>query len=91
MRWRPGSGAPATITRTIRGRPGSYHRDADRFVIATREFRFWDSMEPARRLEIGFDAGVVRRIDASGDDVPIVRLDPAPHRAASIPVTTRTG
>ena len=58
------------------GRPGSYHRAADRFVIETREFRFWDSMEPARRIEIGFDAGVVRRIDASGDDVPIVRLDP---------------
>ena len=59
------------------GRPGSYHRTADRFVIETREFRFWDSMEPARRVEIGFDAGVVRRIDARGDDVPIVRLDPA--------------
>ena len=58
------------------GRPGSYHRAADRFVIETREFRFWDSMEPARRIEIGFDDGVVRRIDASGDDVPIVRLDP---------------
>ena len=58
------------------GRPGSYHRVADRFVIETREFRFWDSMEPARRIEIGFDAGVVRRIDAGGDDVPIVRLDP---------------
>ena len=58
------------------GRPGSYHRAADRFVIETREFRFWDSMEPARRIEIGFDAGVVRRIDAGGDDVPIVRLDP---------------
>ena len=58
------------------GRPGSYHRAADRFVIETREFRFWDSMEPARRIEIGFDAGVVRRIDASGDDLPIVRLDP---------------
>ena len=58
------------------GRPGSYHRAADRFVIETREFRFWDSMEPARRIEIGFEAGVVRRIDASGDDVPIVRLDP---------------
>ena len=58
------------------GRPGSYHRAADRFVIETREFRFWDSMEPARRIEIGFDAGVVRSIDAGGDDVPIVRLDP---------------
>ena len=58
------------------GRPGSYHRVADRFVIETREFRFWDSMEPARRIEIGFDTGVVRRIDAGGDDVPIIRLDP---------------
>ena len=58
------------------GRPGSYHRVADRFVIETREFRFWDSMEPARRIEIGIDAGVVRSIDASGDDLPIVRLDP---------------
>ena len=57
-------------------RPGSYHRAADRFVIETREFRFWDSMEPARRIEVGFGDGVVRRIDASGDDVPIVRLDP---------------
>ena len=58
------------------GRPGSYRRARDRFVIETREFRFWDSMEPARRIEIGFDAGVVRSIDARGDDVPIVRLDP---------------
>ena len=58
------------------GRPGSYHRAADRFVIETREFRFWDSMEPARRIEIGFGAGVVRSIAASGDEVPIVRLDP---------------
>ena len=57
-------------------RPGSYRRSGDRFVIETREFRFWDAMEPARRIEVGFDAGVVRRIDASGGEVPIVRLDP---------------
>ena len=58
------------------GRPGSYRRAGDRFVIETREFRFWDEMEPARRIEVGFDSGVVRRIDAGGSDVPIVRLDP---------------
>ena len=58
------------------GRPGSYRRAGDRFVIETREFRFWDAMEPARRIEVEFDAGVVHGIDASGNDVPIVRLDP---------------
>ena len=57
-------------------RPGSYRRTGDRFVIETREFRFWDSVEPARRLEVGFDAGVVAGIDADGGPVPLVRLDP---------------
>ncbi len=57
-------------------RPGSYGRAGNRFVIETREFRFWDAVEPARRIEVRFDAGVVRTIDASGGPVPIVRLDP---------------
>ena len=58
-------------------RPGSYRRSGDRFVIETREFRFWDADEPARRLEVEFEAGVVRAIDAGGGSVPIVRLDPS--------------
>ena len=57
-------------------RSGSYGRAGNRFVIETREFRFWDSVEPARRIEVGFDAGFVRSIDASAGSVPIVRLDP---------------
>ena len=57
-------------------RPGSYRRSGDRFVIETREFRFWDANEPARRIEVGFDDRVVGTIDGSGGSVPILRLDP---------------
>ena len=57
-------------------RPGSYRRAGNRFVIETREFRFWDSVEPARRVEIGFDAGVVHHLGAGGQAVPLLRLDP---------------
>ena len=57
-------------------RPGSYHRAADRFLIETREFRFWDSVEPARRIDVRFDDGAVRSIDAGAEGVPLVRLDP---------------
>ena len=57
-------------------RPGSYGRAGDRFVIETREFRFWDAVEPARRIEVEFGAGGVRSIDEGGSSVPIVRLDP---------------
>ena len=58
------------------GRPGSYRRAGDRFVIRTREFRFWDSVEPARRLDVTFNDGLVERIDGDGGAVPLVRLDP---------------
>ena len=61
-------------------RPGSYRRAGERFVIETREFRFWDSMEPARRLEVGFDAGVVAGIDADGGPVPLAAAGPSSDR-----------
>ena len=58
-------------------RPGSYHRAGDRFVIEARAFRFWDAEEPARRIEVGFDAGVVRTLAAGGGPAAVVRLDPS--------------
>ncbi len=57
-------------------RPGSYLRAGNRFVIEAREFRFWDAVEPARRIEVGFNTGVVRTLDAGGGPAVIVRLDP---------------
>ena len=58
-------------------RPGSYLRAGNRFVIEARAFRFWDAEEPARRIEVGFDTGVVRTLDAGGGPAAIVRLDPS--------------
>ena len=57
-------------------RPGSYLRAGDRFVIQAREFRYWDAVEPARRVEIGFEAGTVLAIEAGGEAAALVRLDP---------------
>ena len=58
-------------------RPGSYLRAGSRFVIEAREFRFWDAVEPARRIEVGFDAGVVRTLDTGGGSAALVRLEPS--------------
>ena len=58
-------------------RPGSYHRAGNRFVIEARAFRFWDAEEPARRIEVGFEAGGVRTLAADGGSAAIVRLDPS--------------
>ena len=60
----------------IPSRPGSYRRAGNRFVIRTREFRFWDSVEPERRIEVGFDAGHVENIEGGAGEIPLVRLDP---------------
>ena len=58
-------------------RPGSYLRAGGRFVIEAREFRFWDAVEPARRVEVGFDAGAVHTLHAGGGSAAIVRLEPS--------------
>lgn len=59
-------------------RPGEYGREGDMLRVYTRQFRFWDGEEPARRLKIGFDGGVVRALlpDGAGGEIPIARLDP---------------
>jgi penicillin-binding protein 1B len=58
--------------------PGSYSRDADRFLVYTRPFRFWDGQEPARALEIRLDEGRVAELgDGAGGPPPaLARLDP---------------
>ena len=57
-------------------RPGSYVRREGRFVIEAREFRFWDSVEPARRIEVGIEAGAVRTLRTHGVPAAVARLDP---------------
>ncbi len=59
-------------------RPGEYHRAGNTLHVHTRQFRFWDAEEPARRLRIQFDGGVLRAVgpDTFGAALPIARLDP---------------
>ena len=77
---------PAALEDELRGsgyhpderprRPGSYARRGGRFLIEAREFRFWDSVEPARRLEVGIESGVVRTLRTHDAPAALARLDP---------------
>nr|WP_242470921.1 penicillin-binding protein 1B [Thiocystis violacea] len=57
--------------------PGYYQREADRFLVWTRAFRFWDGQESARHLGVQFADGQVSALtDADGGQDPaLVRLD----------------
>src|SRR5687768_14010815 len=51
---------------------GWFARSGDRVEIALRPFVFWDGAQPARRVRLGFDGGVVAELrDAQGRDVPL--------------------
>jgi len=60
-------------------RAGSYAINAERALVRTRPFRFWDGAEPGRALEVDFADGQISRLrDASsGGDLALVRLDAA--------------
>ena len=59
--------------------PGEYARQGTVFRVNTRAFNFWDTVEPARRLEVRLDGrqvAAVRALD-TGQELPLARLDPA--------------
>jgi len=57
-------------------RPGSYRRARRRIDLVTREFRFWDSRQPATRLTIAFDERQIIGLSDGTREIPIIRLDP---------------
>lgn len=59
--------------------PASYQREGDKFDLTTREFRYWDQNEPSRAIHVEFTDGVLTglRDRAAGEDIDLVRLDPA--------------
>lgn len=59
--------------------PGTYARDGNDFRIATDTFRFWDGVEPARRIAVSLQGDRIVRVRdlSSGRDLPLVRLEPA--------------
>lgn len=58
------------------GRPGEFRRTKRGVELITREFRFWDELQPPLRLGVDFVGDRVRRIVDGDDDMPIARLDP---------------
>lgn len=59
-------------------KPGSYRRNGGHFLISTRGFRFPEGDEPRRRLSLNiYDDQIQDFSVLSGDNAPIVRLEPA--------------
>ena len=56
---------------------GWFARDGDRLEVALRPFVFWDGAQPAKRVRLAFEGGVLTELrDASGAEVGLVRLEP---------------
>lgn len=56
----------------------SYSRRGNEISLKTREFRFWDKVEPARYIRVRFDGAQVESIDdiEGNKSLPILRLEP---------------
>nr|WP_245539060.1 penicillin-binding protein 1B [Thioflavicoccus mobilis] len=60
-------------------RAGTYSLSADRALVRSRAFRFWDGAEPGRLLSVSFADGRVSKLNdgSNGSELPLVRLDAA--------------
>ena len=67
----PGKGESPT-------KPGSYARQGEVFEVATRDFTFWDGIEPIRKVRLTFAGNILVDIASlDGQETPgLLRLDP---------------
>ncbi len=56
--------------------PGWYVKDQNTLEISVRPFIFWDGTQPARRLRVQFDSGMVKTVTSESKDVALARLEP---------------
>jgi penicillin-binding protein 1B len=58
--------------------PGTYHRRGNTVLLRSREFHFWDGVEPSRRLSITLADGVIDSLTSldNGATLSLARLDP---------------
>src|SRR5918996_5576145 len=53
---------------------GWFSRSGERLEIALRPFMFWDGAQPAKRVRLAVEDGVLKELrDADGAEVPLVR------------------
>lgn len=57
---------------------GTYQRSGNDFIIATRSFQFWDTLEAARLIKIGIDSNKITTLwDLNSNrEITLLRLDP---------------
>jgi penicillin-binding protein 1B len=61
------------------GESGWFVRYGDRLEISLRPFVYWDGPQPAMRILVTFENGAAASVrDASGRDLPLVRMEPLP-------------
>src|SRR2546421_5235121 len=59
------------------GDSGWFANDNDWLEVAVRPFVFWDGLQPAKRVRVAFEGGVVKAVqDAEGRELPLARLEP---------------
>ncbi|MGH7551639.1 MAG: transglycosylase domain-containing protein, partial [Longimicrobiales bacterium] len=59
------------------GESGWFVRNGDGLEISLRPFVYWDGPQPAMRILVTFENGAAASVrDASGRDLPLVRLEP---------------
>lgn len=57
-------------------RPGTFRRQGAVIEARTREFRFWDAVQPEQSVSIRFDRKGVAGLRGASGDLAVVRLDP---------------
>jgi len=61
------------------GDPGWFAKEGDTLEVAVRPFVFWDGVQPAKRIRVGFEDGKVATVrDAQNRELPLARLEPLP-------------
>lgn len=57
---------------------GTFQRSGNDFIIATRSFQFWDTLETARLIKIGIDSNKITTLwDLNSNrEITLLRLDP---------------
>lgn len=66
--YRDSDGAPQTA--------GRYRRRGNTIEALTREFRFWDELQPSLPFVARFGRGRIEQLEVPGGNAPLVRLDP---------------
>ncbi len=56
--------------------PGTFRRERGHIEAVTRQFRYWDALQPPLAIDVRFDEQGIASLRESGREVAIGRLDP---------------